>query len=75
MGIKVRLSNSGRIEQLTAPYLAGSGCTIAECMRHLRSLAVLSEAELWQVGFENPLRIIGISPASLAPNQLPDFRW
>jgi N-acetylglucosamine-6-phosphate deacetylase len=75
MGIKVRLSDSGRIEQLTAPYLAGSGCTIAECMRHLRSLAVLSEDELWQVGFENPLRIIGISPASLAPNQLPDFRW
>jgi N-acetylglucosamine-6-phosphate deacetylase len=75
MGIKVRLSDTGRIEQLAAPYLAGSGCTMAQCMRHLRSLGLLSEDELWRVGFENPLRIIGVAPNGLAADQLPDFRW
>jgi N-acetylglucosamine-6-phosphate deacetylase len=75
MGIKVHLSDTGRIEQLTTPYLAGSGCTMAECMRHLRSLGLLSDDELWRVGFENPLGILGISPADLAMDELPEFRW
>ncbi len=75
MGIQVRLTSSGRIEQLDAPYLAGSGCTMAQCMRYLRSLGFLNEAELWQVGFENQLEILGLSPTSLALDNLPDFRW
>ena len=75
MGIKVRLSDTGRIEQLTAPYLAGSGCTMADCMRHLRSFGILSEVELWQVGLQNPLGILGVSPASFATADLPDFQW
>jgi N-acetylglucosamine-6-phosphate deacetylase len=75
MGIQVRLTLSGRIEQLDAPYLAGSACTMAQCMRFLRSLQFLSEDELWQVGYENPLRILGRPEACLAITDLPDFHW
>jgi len=31
---------------------------MAQCMRWLRSLNILSEDELWQVGLENPLSIV-----------------
>ncbi len=75
LGIEVRMTASGRIEQLDAPYLAGSGCTMAQCMRFLRSLDFLSEDELWQVGLQNPMKILGLSNTSLALSDLPDFRW
>jgi len=75
LGIEVRLTDSGRIEQLDAPYLAGSGCTMAQCMKHLRSLDLLSEDELWQVGFDNPLGILGLAPADIESTGLPDFHW
>lgn len=75
MGLQVRLTESGRIEQLDAPYLAGSGCTMARCMRHLRGLAILSDDELWRVGFENPLNILGLSLTALAADDHTDFSW
>jgi N-acetylglucosamine-6-phosphate deacetylase len=75
MGIRVCLTPSGRIEQLDAPYLAGSGFTMAQCMRFLRSLQFLSEDDLWRVGYENPLRILGRSETCLAQADLPDFQW
>ncbi len=58
MGHQVRLTTTGRIENLHAPHLVGSGCTMAQCMRWLRSLKILSEDELWRVGLENPLTIV-----------------
>ncbi len=74
-GIEVRLTPSGRIEQLNAPYLAGSGCTMAQCMRFLRSLKILDENELWRVGLDNPLKILGFSPVDLETRDLPNFQW
>ncbi len=74
-GIEVRLTPAGRIEQLDAPYLAGSGFTLAQCMQHLRSLQFLSEDELWQVGFDNPLKLLGFAPGDIATAGLPDFQW
>ena len=75
LGQEVRMTEKGRIEQLHAPYLAGSGCTMAQCMRHLRSLSFLSDGELWQVGFHNPMKILDLSPADIDTSDLPDFRW
>jgi len=75
MGNQVRLTSSGRVENLYAPYLVGSGCNMAQCMRFLRSLRLLTEDELWQVGLENPLRILGITEKSDAWASLPDFRF
>jgi N-acetylglucosamine-6-phosphate deacetylase len=75
MGNRVRLTSSGRVENLYSPYLAGSGCNMAQCMRFLRSLRLLTEDELWQVGLENPLRILGIAEEPGAWASLPDFRF
>ncbi len=75
LGNTVRLTQSGRIECVDTPFFAGSGLTMAECMRHLRSLNLLNEEELWQVGFVQPLEIIGLSPGSLNIGHLPDFHW
>jgi N-acetylglucosamine-6-phosphate deacetylase len=58
LGHRVRMTGTGRIENLHAPHLVGSGCNMAQCMRWLRSLNILSEDELWQVGLENPLAIV-----------------
>jgi N-acetylglucosamine-6-phosphate deacetylase len=75
MGNQVRLTSSGRVENLNGPYLAGSGCNMAQCMQFLRSLRLLTEDELWQVGLENPLRILGITDEPGAWASLPDFRF
>jgi N-acetylglucosamine-6-phosphate deacetylase len=58
LGHQVRMTETGRIENLHAPHLVGSGCDMAQCMRWLRSLGILSEDQLWQVGLENPLAIV-----------------
>ena len=47
--------------------MAGSSSSMMKCMNHLASLNIMSEAELWQVGYFNPLRILGIDA-----NELPD---
>ena len=58
-GGKVVLAPSGRISFENTPYLAGSSATMLQCMNHLASLNLLSEADLWKVGYDNPLRLIG----------------
>ncbi len=58
LGHQVRMTETGRIENLRSPHLVGSGCSMAQCMRWLRSLGILSEDELWRVGLENPLAIV-----------------
>jgi len=75
LGNQVRLTASGRIESLHAPHLVGSGCNMAQCMRHLHSLGFLSEKELWQVGLENPLDILQVSLESLSPTTQAEFQF
>jgi len=58
-GEKVVLAPSGRISFANTPYLAGSSANMLQCMNHLASLNLLTEKELWQVGRENPLRLLG----------------
>jgi N-acetylglucosamine-6-phosphate deacetylase len=62
LGGNVRMDDRGRIENVAAGHFAGSGLIMAQCMRHLASLGILSDDELWKVGFENPLRLIGAAP-------------
>lgn len=62
-GIKVVLRNDGRLCLAADPQvMAGSSFNIMQCMNHLASLDILDEAMLWQVGFYNPLRILGLDP-------------
>ncbi len=53
------LAPNGRIGFKNTPYLAGSSATMLQCMNFLASLNLLTESELWKVGYDNPLRLIG----------------
>ena len=66
-GEDVILEENGRLHNPGRNCLAGSSSTILECMNHLASLKLLSPDELMQVGFYNPLKLIGIDPESVRP--------
>jgi N-acetylglucosamine-6-phosphate deacetylase len=58
-GVSVVLEKSGFLHEARGPYLAGSSATMLACMNHIASLGLLSPEELLDVGFYNPLRLIG----------------
>lgn len=60
-GSIVTRDDSGKVYNRETGYLAGSGATILECMNYLASLDLLTESEMIEIGFYNPLRLIGIS--------------
>jgi len=51
LGNRVRLTATGRIENVETP-ISRFRCTMVQCMRYLRALGLLSEDDLWRVGFE-----------------------
>ena len=65
-GKTVEIEPCGRISSPQSQSLAGSHATMVECMNYLASLQLLSEAELWQVGYDNPLKLMGKDPAAMA---------
>jgi N-acetylglucosamine-6-phosphate deacetylase len=74
-GAEVILSDDGRLCLASEPdIMAGSSATMFKCMNHLASLRVLSEADLWQVGFSNQLRLLGISNERFA-NRLGNLEY
>ena len=64
--LPVVIDEAGLIYSEQSKSLAGSHSTLIECMNHLASLKLLSEDELWQVGFVNPLRMVGRKPQDFA---------
>jgi N-acetylglucosamine-6-phosphate deacetylase len=61
-GVEVLLDPVGRLSLASDPnIMAGSTATMLKCMNHLASLKVLAEDKLWQLGLENPLRMLGMS--------------
>ena len=72
IGREIVLAPSGRISFAGTPYLAGSSANMVQCMNHLASLRLLTEAQLWQVGRDNPLRLLGKKTSIL--NKLPGPR-
>ncbi len=66
-GAEVVLSSEGRLSLASdSEIMAGSSSNMIKCMNHLSSLRILSEEELWRVGYFNPLRILGLTPADLS---------
>jgi len=57
-GTDVELDDSGKISLLKDQGLAGSSCTMIECMNWLASLKLLDEQDLWRISVENPLALI-----------------
>ncbi len=61
LGNNVVLEESGRIFNFEKQCLVGSSATMLCCMNHLARLNFLSLEELTTVGFENPLKLIGLT--------------
>jgi N-acetylglucosamine-6-phosphate deacetylase len=62
LGNEAVLEESGLLQNPETGYLVGSASTMRDCMNHLLSLDLLSFEELLDVGFYNPLRLIGLDP-------------
>jgi N-acetylglucosamine-6-phosphate deacetylase len=74
-GSEVVIEPSGRIICESSQSLAGSSATMLTCMNYLASLGQLSEEELWQIGFDNPLHLIGRSPRTVGTKSDPQVRY
>jgi N-acetylglucosamine-6-phosphate deacetylase len=66
LGHQVVLEETGRLNDLTTGYLAGSSATMLQCMNHLASLDLVGCDELLAMGFDNPLALIGLDPGDVA---------
>jgi N-acetylglucosamine-6-phosphate deacetylase len=66
MGREVILEPDGLLYDSLSGYLAGSSSNMLKCMNFLASLGILRFEELLQVGFYNPLNLIGIDPSDVA---------
>ncbi len=62
LGEKIVLDENGRLYDPRTGYLAGSSSTMIGCMNYLASLDVVGSDELAEMGFYNPLRLIGLGP-------------
>ena len=66
-GRDVILHDNGRLCLASdSNVMAGSSSNMIKCMNHLASLKILSENELWQVGYFNPLRALNLKPEKFA---------
>ena len=65
LGNKAVLEESGRLYNPDTGYLVGSSATMLQCMNYLASLRLVNSEELLTMGFDNPLKLIGIDPASV----------
>jgi N-acetylglucosamine-6-phosphate deacetylase len=73
--LPVAIDETGLIYSEESQSLAGSHSTMLECMNHLASLNLLSEAELLQVGVTNPLRVLGMKPEDISHPQGSELRF
>lgn len=74
-GQKIVLEESGRLKSLDSDYLAGSSSDMMQCMNFLASLRELTEDEIWQVGFTNPLKLINKDCTQYEDLELPEIRF
>ena len=66
LGEKVVMEENGRLYDPETGYFAGSSSTMLECMNHLASLNVVGVDELLAMGFDNPLKLVGLGPEDVA---------
>ena len=66
----VRVDENGRLCLASdANVLAGSAATMMECMNHLASLRIYDESDLLKIGFETPLRLLGLDAEAFAKRE------
>lgn len=66
LGQKLVLEENGRLYNPATGYLAGSSATMLECINYLDSLNLVNPDELFVMGFNNPLKLIGLNPEDVA---------
>ena len=62
---EVILEENGLLHNIKRKCMAGSTSTMLDCMNHLASLDFLTTEEMIQVGYHNPLRLIGVNPEAI----------
>jgi len=62
MGARVLLEEDGLLHNPATGYMAGSSATIRACVTHLASLDLVSPKEIAMMVWDNPLKLIGVSP-------------
>ncbi len=62
LGNDAVLEENGLLHNPEKKCMVGSSAMMLECMNYLASLNILSEEELWKVGFYNPLKMINVNP-------------
>jgi len=65
LGNEVVLEESGLLHNPQKGFLVGSSATMMACMNHIASLNLFSLDELLDLGFYNPLRLIGVPTSSI----------
>lgn len=73
LGNDVVLAENGKLFNPATGYMVGSSATMLDCMNYLASLELLSVEELLDVGFHNPLALIGVDSAELQGMGTLDF--
>lgn len=74
-GQKAIIHDDGRITTFDGKCLAGSNSTMLQCMNMLASLRLLTENELWQVGFINPLKLLNKTINENDYRNLPEIKF
>ena len=64
-GNETVLEENGYLHNPKKQCMVGSSATLLECMNHLASLEILSVEDLLEVGFHNPLKLMGVEPDSI----------
>jgi N-acetylglucosamine-6-phosphate deacetylase len=68
-GNEVVLEESGLLHNPQIGFLVGSSATMLVCMNHLASLKIFTLEEILDLGFYNPLRLIGVPASSIPPGK------
>lgn len=62
-GTEIVMRKDGRLCLASdTDILAGSSYNMMKCMNHLAEMKILSEEQLWQVGYSNALKVLNINP-------------
>ncbi|HUV14083.1 MAG TPA: hypothetical protein VMY18_10585, partial [Acidobacteriota bacterium] len=75
LGQEVLLEESGRLWNPVGQHLVGSSSCMMQCMNYLAALKLLGEEELYQVGYHNPLRLLGRELSDAQFSQFPSLNY
>jgi len=65
LGNRAVIEENGLLHNPDKKCLVGSSATMLECVNYLASLGFLTPEEIIQVAYTNPLKAIGVDPASI----------